>query len=176
MVSPEKFGLPEIYRFYKNKFTFRERKDNGFVSRKVHNSILNNFNKELSDLIICKGLEFTMPLRLGTLRVRKYKRAIRLFPDGTIDKRKMNVDWNATKKMWCNEYPGKTMQEIKLIHPKKVVYFLNEHTDGYRYLLYWNKKGSNAINRKVYSVRFTRDNDRLLAKVLKTDNQICFYE
>ena len=176
MKNREKHGLPEIYRYYKNKFSKRERDSTAFIDYKTFSSIIKDFNKELSKLIIEEGAEFKMPVRLGFARIRKYKKRIKLNPDGTIDKSSMNVDWKETNELWKQEYPGLTREELKQIRNKPLIYHLNEHTDGCGFLLYWNKKGSNATNRSIYSMVFTSPNNRHLAKVLKHEGKVNYSE
>jgi hypothetical protein len=167
----EKHGLPEIYKFYRLKFTKRERECSEFVDYKTFAGIIKDFNKELIRIIIEEGSEFKLPVRMGYFRIQKFRKKIRFKPDGTIDKSSLRVDWNATKKLWAKEYPGKTMEDLKKIEKKPLVYFLNEHTDGYLYKFFWNKKGSNARNRGIFTARFADDNHRYLAKVLKDENR-----
>lgn len=175
MKDKEKYGLPEIYRFYKDKYFLKSEKE-AFIDYKTFSCIIKDFNKDLAKLIIEEGVEFKMPVRLGSVRIRKYKKKIKLNPDGTIDKRNMSPNWFETKKLWADMYPGLSRQDLKQIRNKPIVYFLNEHTDGYKFILYWNKKGSNASNRKVYSIIFTYTNFRHLGKILQTDNKPDYYE
>lgn len=176
MRNKEKNGLPEIYTFFKKKFTKKERESPAFIDYKTFSSVVKDFNQELSRMIIEDAVEFKMPLRLGFVRIKKYKKKPQLKPDGTIDKKNMSINWKASKELWAKEYPGKTSEELKEIHHKPLVYHLNEHTDGYGFLLYWNKKGSNAINRSIYSMVFTFSNNRHLASILKRDIKVDYYE
>jgi hypothetical protein len=176
MRNKEKSGLPEIYAFYKKKFTKRERESSAFIDYKKFSSVIKDFNQELARLIIEEAIEFKMPLRLGYMRIRKYKKKPQLNPDGTIDKKNMSINWKATKDYWAKEYPGLNSQQLKEIPHKLLIYHLNEHTDGYGFMLYWNKKGSNADNRSVYSMVFTFSNNRHMARVLKGEKKIDYYE
>ena len=171
----EKFGLREIYKFYKSKFTPEERACSSFVDYKTYSNILKDFNKEMIRLIIEEGVEFKLPVRLGFLRVKKYKKNIRLNPDGSVNTKSLKVDWNESIKLWKREYPDKDMDELKQIKGKPLVYHLNNHTDGYNYLFYWSKKGSNAKNRGIYSAILTNVNNRYLARVLKDENKTVEY-
>ena len=175
MKLKEKYGLPEIYQFYKNKFTIKERECSSFVNYKVFAGIIKDFNKELIRIIIEEGSEFKLPVRLGFFRIRKYKKKIRFNEDGSIDTTTLKVDWNESKKLWAKEYPDKSVKEVKNIKHKPLVYFLNEHTDGYNYLFYWHRKGSNAKNRGMFSAVFTNINFRYLARILKDENRTVEY-
>lgn len=176
MKNKERHGLPEIYSFFKKKFSKKERDSPAFIDYRKFSSVIKDFNKELSRMVIEDAAEFKMPLRLGYVRLKKYKKKPHINEDGTIDKKGLSIDWPASKALWAREYPGKTLLELKQIHNKPLVYFLNEHTDGYGFMFYWNKKGSNAINRSLYSMVFTFSNNRHLAHVLKSDNKIDYYE
>lgn len=175
MKLKEKYGLREIYKYYKSKFTDKEVNSSAVVSYKTYSNILKDFNKEMIRLIIEEGVEFKLPARMGYLRIRKYKKKIRINDDGSVNTRSLKVNWSESIKLWHREYPDKTMQELKQISGKPLVYHLNEHTDGNNYLFYWNKKGSNAKNRGIYSVILTNVNNRYLAKVLKDENKTVEY-
>ncbi|KKP52081.1 MAG: hypothetical protein UR43_C0015G0017 [candidate division TM6 bacterium GW2011_GWF2_33_332] len=176
MKNKERYGLPEIYKFFKKKFTRDERNSSAFLDYKKFSAILKDSNKKLSSLIIDEAIEFKMPLRLGFVRIKKYKKSPHINDDGTVDKKGLSIDWPSSKSLWNREYPGKTKEELKEIRKKPLVYFLNEHTDGYGFMLYWSKKGSNAVNRSLYSLVFTFSNNRHLAKVLQGERKIDYYE
>jgi hypothetical protein len=176
MKNKERIGLPEIYQFFRKKFTREERNSSAFIEYDKFSSVIKEFNKELVRMIIEEATEFKMPLRLGYVRIKKYKKSPHINEDGTVDKKGLSIDWPSSKKLWDREYPDKTDIELKEIHKKPLVYYLNEHTDGYGFMLYWNKKGSNAANRGLYSLIFTFSNNRYLAKVLQGDKKVDYYE
>ena len=176
MTKKECYGLKDMYKFYKNKLTKKERKNSDYKDYAKFRDIIKDFNSELTKMIIEEGVEFKMPARMGFLRIKKYKNKVMLKEDGTIDKNNLSVDWDKTTKLWAKEYPGKSRKELKEIKDKKLIYHLNEHTDGYKYMLYWNKKGSNAINRSIYSIIFTFWNNRYFAKILKSDMKVSYFE
>lgn len=105
---------------------------------------VNLANTKIIDKIIFDNFEFNIP-NLGTLALKKKK--IRKFIDGKFNKH-LSVDWAATLK-----------------HGKKI-YHLNEHTDGYKYLLYFTQS-IKFKNRNYYRFKIARQNDRYLAKILK---------
>lgn len=51
---------------------------------------------------------------------------------------------------------------------KKFIPQLNLHTDGYQIETKWNKKNIQLKNKGLYKFRFTRTNNRLLSKKLKS--------
>ena len=172
MKNKERYGQIEIYRFFKSKFTKREIECSSFVGYSKFAGIIKDFNKELSRMIIEDAVEFKMPFRLGYVRIKKFKKKYMLRADGTIDKSNQSINWKATRELWAKEYPGKSIPELKQIRGKPLIYHLNEHTGGYGFFLYWNKKGSNAMNRSVYSMIFTSTNNRHLANVLKGEGNV----
>lgn len=176
MPNQNKYGLPELYKFFRNKFTRHERSSEVFIDYKTFRDVLTEFNKELSKMLIEESIEFKMPTRLGSLRIRKYKKRIYFNKDGSIDTSHLSVNWYDTIELWKKEYPEKDRHQLKLIKNKPLVYHLNEHTEGYGFMLYWSKIGSNATNRSVYSIKLTRANDRYLAFVAKNNPSVNYYE
>ena len=67
------------------------------------------------------------------------------------------------------EYTGKSLR-IDYAESKKygkVIYHLNEITNGFKYRYYWNKKNMITKNKTKYQLIMTRDNKRRLAYILK---------
>lgn len=48
----------------------------------------------------------------------------------------------------------------------KKIYHLNEHSDGYKYRLYWSKIPRTFPDRYKYELRFVRQNKRKLAQLI----------
>ena len=117
-----------------------------------------------------------MPANLGTIRIRKYKKKIRLTKDGEVDVRSLYVDWKATRDLWEKEYPGKTMKELKLIKDKPMMYHTNEHTEQYVFRLFWNRSGCAIENKNIYSIVLTRTNKRRIAELVKSNPNTNYYE
>jgi hypothetical protein len=165
-------SMPDSHRDWPKVTSHNSR----MVDYKTYCSVIREFNNKLAEALINEALEFTMPYRLGKLRIKKFKQNIRLDVNGDIDKKNMPVDWKSTKELWKKEYPGKTMEEIRKIEGKKRIFHLNEHTSGYRCKLHWDKIGCNVRNNRIYSAMFTFSNRRKLASMLKTDCKINYYE
>ncbi len=170
MKNKEKNGLKEIYKHFCENYKMYEK----VVDYKTFRDVIKAFNKEIVRLLVEEGAEFKMPDRLGTIRLRKYKRRIEFNDEGRI--KNLPVNWKMTWELWDREYPNVVRSEMKYIKGKPLVYHLNEHTDGYRIYLYWNKKGSNARNKGVYAFQFTSVNNRYLARVVQGDNKPEYYE
>lgn len=84
---------------------------------------------------------FKMPYGLGFIQIGKYKPKT-LTPDS------LSVDYKASK-----EY-------------NKRIYHLNEHSDGYKYRLYWSKIPRTFPDRYKYSLNLVRANKRRLAQLI----------
>lgn len=86
-----------------------------------------------------------MPCGLGYVCVAKYK------PKSYTDK-SLSVDYKNS-----NKYG-------------KRIYHLNEHSDGYKYRLYWSKIPRTFSSRYKYQIGFTRANKRRLAQLIFKHN------
>jgi hypothetical protein len=112
-----------------------------YVTFKEYTEINNLFWKEISHAIINEGRMFHMPFMLGDTYVDKIK----------LDyNNRLPIDWQLTTRTG------------------KVIYNLNEHSEGYRYELKWNKKVCQFNNNYLFRLVYTRANKRLLAKNIKT--------
>lgn len=82
-----------------------------------------------------------MPYGLGFIQVGKYK-------PKSLTQKSLSVDYKASK-----EYD-------------KTIYHLNEHSDGYKYRLYWSKIPRTFPDRYKYQLCFVRQNKRRLAQLI----------
>ena len=137
----KKITLKEAYKDYQKKNT-----DPVYgVDYKTYREICEDFNKEISDEIINNACEFTLPGRLGSIRIKKIK-----------GNKVQRIDWKSTKE-----------SNVK-------VYHLNWHTDGYYYKWFWHKQKALFKNKSAYSFTPIRRNKRELARLLK-DNKVEFF-
>ena len=120
------------------------------VDYKTYRSVCEEFNKKVVEDILYEAGEFKLPYRLGEIRIQKKKML--------FETSKMKIDWKATK-------------EAGLI-----VYHMNDHRDNYRYRWYWKKKNVIVQNKTLYSFIPSRANKRELAKLLKTEKSIDYFE
>jgi hypothetical protein len=119
-----------------------------YVTFKEYSTINNLFWKEISHNIINEGRQFHMPFNLGDTYVEKIK----------LDyNNRLPIDWQLTTQTG------------------KLIYNLNEHSQGYKYELKWNKKVCSFDNNYLFKLIYTRSNKRLLAKNIKT-RKIDYYE
>jgi hypothetical protein len=138
-VYKKDYGRLDIYKSYK-KDTIPELQ----VDYKIFGKICDEFNKEIMDEILINSSEIKLPIRMGSLRVKKTKMNF-------TDKNTLRVDWQASKKF------------------NKRIYHLNEHTGGYKYRFYWSRGIIKNIT--AYSFIPTRTNSRRLASILKDNNR-----
>lgn len=100
---------------------------------------------------VLEGEEITMPARLGTLFIQGVKKKLKFNKDGIP---LLPPNWAATKKLWDNNPDAKAT--------KKIVYCLNEDTNGVVYKLHWSKNRVPIENKLYYSFILTRANKRAI--------------
>jgi hypothetical protein len=164
------YKTDDIYKFYKQKY------GDEALSRKAFMKILKETLPELVKLMIFENFEFSMPARLGTMRIKKKLVEPKLDENGDLDVRSLSVNYKKTKELWEELYPDKTPEEIKEIKDKPLVRELNEHTDGYRFIWYWDRLTCNIPNQSAYSIDMTRTYDRQLSNAAKTIKNLDYYE
>jgi len=167
------FKSLDIYKHYKQRC-----KDKNMIPVKYSQfaRILQTFNTNRINLTIMENIEFHMPYRTGSIRIKKKEVRVKLDDNGDVDKRNLSINWKKTKEHWIKKYPNKTSEEIKLISNKKLIYELNEHTEGFRYVYYWDKITCNIKNQSAYIFNTTRTNKEKLTIALKTIKNLNYYE
>lgn len=106
----------------------------------LYKRILEEMCKVILEYVLDGSEGFKMPFGLGFIQIGKYKQKI------TTDK--LAVDYKASK-----EYG-------------KRIYHLNEHSDGYKYRLYWSKIPRTFPDRYKYQLCLVRQNKRKLAQLI----------
>lgn len=114
------------------------------IPSSLYEELCYSYFKELRDDIL-NGKMVTLPYRLGTIAVTKYKAKL-------YKERLVGVDYVLTKK-----------------YGKKIL-FTNEHTSGYMYKFKWSKINAIVKNKHCYQFKASRDNKRTLAKLIKQDH------
>lgn len=127
--------------FYDSYLDWVEDRENYTLSRKDFIRIVTEFNKEVVKAVL-EGKEFWMPAGLGRIRIikRKPSHIIRKF---------VNVDWPASREHG------------------KLIFHVNEHSDGYIYRIRWDETGKIVKNGFHYYFLPCRAFKRTLAKVIK---------
>ena len=157
-------GLWDAYKHYKHKKVVPT------IDRATYVKIVHDINKKISKAIIEESLEFKIPFHLGMLSIKKNKLKIRI-KDGKLLKPKMVVDWEASWKMWMEDNPGLTHNEIKKLPGKQVIYQTNEHTNGYIMGWKWAKSMSRFRNSSVYMFKPTKQNRIDLGRWIKSGDR-----
>lgn len=153
---PVDYGMADFYRYYKKEYAYKKFKskfsDNTglLVDASTYSLVLSDLFSMITEKII-EGDQFKLPLNIGVLAIKK---------------RKMNFDNLLTHNMLKIDY-----HESRKI--QKVVYFTNEHTDGYRYKWQWNKRKCKIPGKSVYKFIPSLLSKRRVAKKLK--NRECDY-
>ena len=163
------YKFDDIYKYYKKN------NPNNYVSKQTVRKLYKEMFPYIVKMIVLDNFQFRMPANLGDLRIRKKETTPVLNEDGELDTRRLSVDWKATKQLWKKKYPDKTAEEIKEIPDKPLIRELNEHTDGYRYVWFWDKLTSSVPNQSAYYLDMTRTNDQILSGASKTNN-LNFYK
>lgn len=112
------------------------------VDYKTFRGIIDDYFRYLRDEIIENGKEVKLPCRLGTLQIVKHK-------PKEWNGKSLRMDYHASK-----EYG-------------KMMYHLNEHSNGFKYRYYWSKLNMLTPNKSKYQLVMTRANKRRLAQIIK---------
>lgn len=128
--------------FYKSYIEYVENNPLYQIDYKTFRAILNDYFKYLRDQLIEEGKEIKLPCRLGTLSIVKHR------PKEYTGK-SLRIDYAASKKY------------------NKIIFHLNEETNGFKYRYYWNKQNMLTQNKTKYQLIMTRANKRRLAYILK---------
>jgi|6_EtaG_2_1085325.scaffolds.fasta_scaffold145116_2 hypothetical protein len=150
-------GRMDMHKAYlkENKLEYK-------VDSSLYSKVLNSFNKKISKKIMTESFEYMLPYRLGNLRIKKYKPSIKVDENGNLDYKGLSPNWKATKELWNKDKEAKKN--------KKIVFHINDHSDGYNYKWHFSNYRSNCENRSVYSFIPTRTNKRTLAKLIKDED------
>lgn len=111
------------------------------VDYRQFKDILDKFNEEILSCLLQSSGGFKMPFGLGYVQIVKYK-------PKSMTPKSLSVDYKASAE--C----GKT------------IYHLNEHSDGYKYRLYWSKTPQTFPDRYRYQLQLVRKNKRQLAQLI----------
>ena len=111
------------------------------VDYSLYKRILDAMCNVILEHILERSEGFKMPYGLGLVQVIKYK-------PKTLTDKSLSVDYKASE-----EY-------------NKKIYHLNEHSDGYKYRLYWSKIPRTFPDRYKYQLGFVRQNKRKLAQLI----------
>lgn len=127
----------------KKSYTFRDmyHKMPIEVSYALYTRVLDEMCKTILEHVLMRSEGFKMPYGLGFIQIGKYR-------PKTYTTQSLSVDYKESK-----------------IYGKKI-YHLNEHSDGYKYRLYWSKIPRTFPDRYKYQLNLVRQNKRKLAQLI----------
>ena len=147
------FGISDYYKFYKNNY-------NSDILKAKYKNIIEDFNKEIINLIIENNLIYQLPYIGMEIMIKKDRRKPRIVDGKVINN--TPVDWKTTNALWEKD---KEAKEKKII-----VRYNNYHTSGYVFRIYCKKFKCNLKYRSLYKFKpnrkFTRN---LSARLLDED-------
>ena len=170
------YGLYRYYRQVLELSGYLDKRSDYNVSEAEFGRVLRLFNQKAKDALIYDSWVFKLPYRLGTIYIKKKKMAIKLASNGELYKHNLAPDWKRTKDLWAKMYPGLSDEELKKIPNKKIVYYTNEHSYGYKFVIHWQKKYCNIRGHGPYEFKFAKDNRRELANAIRTNPNNTYYE
>jgi len=157
-----KYGIREAYKYYKS------RTENP-LPYPIFRAVWITFIDKVTKGVVEEGKDFNMPYRLGSVGIRKQKIRVKMNPDGSIDKRYLRPDWNATKELWVRDEEAKKT--------KRLVFHLNKHFGGYNAKWFWDKSTCIVTNQTAYSLTMSRENKRKLSEaIFSEDLEVDYYE
>ena len=137
--------IPDFYQYY---LTNIERDTVYDVDYTTYRKILTEYFKYLMSQVMDKSREIKLPCRLGTLSIVKRR-------PKNYDSKSLRIDYKESKEQG------------------KIIYFINDHSDFFKYRFYWNKQNCMTPNKSKYQFVATRANKRRLAQIIK--NRLCDY-
>jgi hypothetical protein len=140
--------------------------DKYLISQELYSNILNMIHLKIKDAIL-KNIVFKMP-HLG-YRIKIIKRKINpLDKDGNFIPYSFPVDWKETRALW------KANPQLK---NKKLIYHLNDHTDGHIYRIRMFPSAKVHWHTKFYKFSAAEPFKRELSRILKDPyNKQDYYE
>ena len=111
------------------------------VDYSLYKRILDEMCKVILEYVLERSDGFKMPYGLGYIQVVKYK-------PKSYTEQSLSTDYKSSK-----DY-------------NKRIYHLNEHSDGYKYRLFWSKLPRTFPDRYKYQLCLVRQNKRKLAQLI----------
>jgi hypothetical protein len=107
----------------------------------VYKRVLDCMCSIILEHVLKRSEGFKMPYGLGFIQVGKYR-------PKKYTQDSLSVDYETSKQL------------------NKRTYHLNEHSDGYKYRLYWSKLPRTFADRYKYQLSLVRNNKRALAQLI----------
>ena len=154
------YGRLDVYRWWRKQKPYFD------ISKDLYRKVCYEMSELILKELIFNNYKYQMPCGMGWMDIVKKKYKLPLNPDGTICKRKMKIDWGRTNKYW-KEHPE--------MHGKKMIYHLNEHSDGYIARFRWHRK-SRIKGISAYRLEAARWAKTELAKFIKNIKAAPYFE
>jgi hypothetical protein len=131
------YTLPDIYQEY-----IKDIKENSpyYIDYLMFVEITTTYFKKIVNVVMEKSMSFYLPCRVGSFQIVKKKTK----PIG-----RSFVNWPETERLG------------------KRVLLTNAHTNGYKYLWFWDRHNGGVSNEYLYRFVPSRANKRKLAYILK---------
>jgi hypothetical protein len=152
-------NLRDSYKYYLSQVSEEK------VDIKTYLKVTHLFMKYIIKKVI-EGNRVCLPQNLGSILIVGKKIKVNFDKEGKITG--LSPDWKRTNELW--ERDEKSRKE------KKIVYHLNEHSDGIRYRFVWRKRGAFFKNGEFYSLLMTRHNKRAVSKFIKDGGSFITYD
>lgn len=111
------------------------------VDYNTFKTVLHEYNDILMQKLFMNSEVVKLPFGLGSICIVKYR-------PKTMTPKSLSVDYKSTKELG------------------KKIYHLNEHSDGYKFRLYWSKLPQTFPDRYKYQLSLVRANKRKLAQLI----------
>lgn len=112
------------------------------VDYTTYRKIVTDYFCYLRDQLLEESKEVKLPYRMGSIQIVKKQ-------PKHFDGRSLRIDYQATKELG------------------KLIYLTNQHSDFWKYRLYWRKQDMLVTNKGKYQIVLTRANKRHLAQIIK---------
>lgn len=139
MTHKKSYTVIDFYQIYLSNI---ERNTVYDIDYKLYRQIVTDYFKFIAEEVIERSREFKLPCRLGNLSIVKRK-------PKNFDNRSLRIDYHES-----------AIQG-------KAVYFINDHSDFFKFRYLWSKKDSLLTNKTRYQFVATRANKRRLAQIIK---------
>lgn len=116
------------------------------IDYKLFKAVLEDFNKSIRDLLLIDSEELILPYNLGEVKIVKY------LPKA-LTYHSLSQDYKLSKEVG------------------KRIWHLNEHSNGYKFRLFWSKLTCRSRKTFQYSLNLVRANKRMLASLIINDKK-----
>jgi hypothetical protein len=132
---------------------FKERNPQINIDSKKYKEIIEEINLYYISHILNTGNMVFLPNGLGKMIIQKNKRSFKPSKDGKSKYLNAPINWPESYKQG------------------KIIYYLNENTDGYTYRYYWLKSASYLEKQSIWVMAMTKEAKRLLKERIESNER-----